>query len=332
MNTVWWTGVVENRHDPLRLGRCQVRVFGLHTSDKANLPTEDLPWAYPVLPITSAGMSGIGHAPVGPVEGTWLLIIFRDSDNQQPLMLGSLGGVPGGETEEGFFSQLGVSIGLGGGIEDRPDVGSGKTGKDVVPPPPVNPSGIIGPLATLIAKGESGGAGYNAWNKGTKDGKFIPVSGTRDIVNMSIREIMRRQSLPKSDDECLFAVGKYQCTTNPLREAVDILKLDLDRKFDQVTQDIICQEYLICRKRGREDIPRYYDNPDKNNENLLKKAGQALAAEFASIEDPFYLGYPYKGKNYNYYKSGNRVGKTSTWAGHIRPALIAEWEFRNSGK
>jgi hypothetical protein len=24
----WWMGVVENRNDPLKMGRCQVRIFG----------------------------------------------------------------------------------------------------------------------------------------------------------------------------------------------------------------------------------------------------------------------------------------------------------------
>ena len=36
-----YTGVVENRNDPLRLGRCQVRIVGLHTEDKTVLPTKD---------------------------------------------------------------------------------------------------------------------------------------------------------------------------------------------------------------------------------------------------------------------------------------------------
>lgn len=89
-----YTGTVENRDDPLKLGRCQVRVLGLHTYDKSVLPTADLPWAYPMQPITSAAMSGIGHSPVGPVEGTTVLIIFRDDDEQQPIIIGSVGGIP----------------------------------------------------------------------------------------------------------------------------------------------------------------------------------------------------------------------------------------------
>ena len=88
-----YTGVVENRQDPLKLGRCQVRVVGLHTHDKAEIPTSDLPWAYPMQSVTSAAMSGIGQSPVGPVEGTWVVIMFRDDDNQMPIMLGTVGGI-----------------------------------------------------------------------------------------------------------------------------------------------------------------------------------------------------------------------------------------------
>ena len=86
-------GVVENRNDPLQLGRCQVRVVGLHTHDKSFLPTEDLPWALPVQPITSAAMNGIGQTPIGPVEGTSVIIMFADDAMQQPIILGSLAGI-----------------------------------------------------------------------------------------------------------------------------------------------------------------------------------------------------------------------------------------------
>jgi GH24 family phage-related lysozyme (muramidase)/uncharacterized protein YcbK (DUF882 family) len=89
-----YTGVVENRYDPLKLGRCQVRIIGLHTHDKQRLPTEDLPWAYPMQSITSAAMSGIGSTPLGLVEGTSVLIAFQDVDLQYPIMIGSLGGIP----------------------------------------------------------------------------------------------------------------------------------------------------------------------------------------------------------------------------------------------
>lgn len=87
-------GIVENRRDPLSLGRCQVRVVGLHTHDKISLPTEDLPWATPIQPITSAAMNGIGTSPIGPVEGTAVVLMFADVAKQQPVMLGTIGGIP----------------------------------------------------------------------------------------------------------------------------------------------------------------------------------------------------------------------------------------------
>jgi len=97
---IWFTGVVEDRRDPMRLGRCKVRIAGLHT-DKMELgvdegiPTTDLPWAHPMQPITSAAMNGIGTTPLGPVEGTWVVGFFRDGKNcQEPIMMGTLGGYP----------------------------------------------------------------------------------------------------------------------------------------------------------------------------------------------------------------------------------------------
>jgi len=86
-------GIVENRNDPLELGRCQVRVVGLHTHDKNLLPTSDLPWAAAMQPTTSAAMNGIGYTPVGPVEGTSVVVTYLDDNMQQGLILGAVGGI-----------------------------------------------------------------------------------------------------------------------------------------------------------------------------------------------------------------------------------------------
>lgn len=102
---IWFQGVVESRKDPLLLGRVQVRILGLHTEKKNQIPTEDLPWAFPIMPITSASMNGIGQTPVGPVEGTWVVGFFRDGENcQEPMIFGTLGGIPASAANpsEGF--------------------------------------------------------------------------------------------------------------------------------------------------------------------------------------------------------------------------------------
>jgi hypothetical protein len=94
-NFTWWFGVVEDRKDPEKLGRCKVRIIGYHTEDTGILPSSDLPWALPMTPITSASTSGIGSTPVGPVEGTWVVGWFLDGDEkQQPIMMGTLTGRP----------------------------------------------------------------------------------------------------------------------------------------------------------------------------------------------------------------------------------------------
>lgn len=88
----FYSGVVEDRDDPLKLGRCRVRIVGLHSESKIDLPTENLPWAMPLAPINSASVSGIGISPTGPVEGTWVIVFFKDDAFQYPVMMGTLPG------------------------------------------------------------------------------------------------------------------------------------------------------------------------------------------------------------------------------------------------
>lgn len=96
-NFYWWFGVVEDRDDPLRLGRCRVRIIGYHTEDTETLPTEDLPWALPVMPANSAGTSGVGWSPTGAVEGSWVVGFFADGEGgQHPMFFGTVGSIPGG--------------------------------------------------------------------------------------------------------------------------------------------------------------------------------------------------------------------------------------------
>jgi len=107
----WFVGVVEDRNDPTKTGRVRVRCLGYHTDDKVLLPTADLPWASPVLPITSSGISGIGQSPTGLLEGSWVFGFFRDSQYaQEPVLLGSLPGRPSelANTSKGFYDPNGV--------------------------------------------------------------------------------------------------------------------------------------------------------------------------------------------------------------------------------
>jgi len=111
MNLIWFFGVVEDRKDPLKLGRVRVRCYTWHTDDKKKIPTEALPWAQCVQPVTSAATSGIGRSPTGLVEGSWVFGFFMDDeDAQKPMVLGSLAGIPTelSNKEKGFNSPNGL--------------------------------------------------------------------------------------------------------------------------------------------------------------------------------------------------------------------------------
>ena len=116
----FYYGVVENREDPLKLGRCQVRIVGLHTHDKSILPTIDLPWATPMQPVISAAMNGIGWTPTGPVPGTTVIILFADQEQQQPVMIGTVGGIPQSKLSESSvdIEQSGAIVTDGGVLVD----------------------------------------------------------------------------------------------------------------------------------------------------------------------------------------------------------------------
>ena len=86
-----YLGVVEDRIDPEKLGRVRVRVMGIHTPDIAELPTAHLPWSTVMLPSTSPGINGMGQNPF-LVEGSWVVVMFMDSEYQEPLVLGSIAG------------------------------------------------------------------------------------------------------------------------------------------------------------------------------------------------------------------------------------------------
>lgn len=91
----FYVGVVEDRNDPLALGRVRVRVVGLHIHDKTILPTTDLPWAMLMQPASG----GTAITAVGPAEGTTVIVIFNDwPENQQPIVIGALAGIPQGNS------------------------------------------------------------------------------------------------------------------------------------------------------------------------------------------------------------------------------------------
>jgi hypothetical protein len=97
-NFTWFVGVVEDINDPVELGRVRVRCYGWHTEDKGQIPTDQLPWAIPVNPVTGASISGVGEMPTGLMQGSWVIGFFIDGERaQEPAILGSLASAPTNE-------------------------------------------------------------------------------------------------------------------------------------------------------------------------------------------------------------------------------------------
>ena len=95
---IWWTGVVEDRQDPLKMGRCRVRCVGWHNTNKMQLPTASLPWAMPSIPVNT-------NVVYTPREGDMVFGFFIDGENaQEPVMLGVFPGIPlkAGNAQEAF--------------------------------------------------------------------------------------------------------------------------------------------------------------------------------------------------------------------------------------
>lgn len=103
-NFVWWIGVVEDRVDPLNLGRCKVRIFGSHTDNLQEIPTSELPWATPLYPVNDSKSFS------SPMEGDYVCGFFLDGlSSQAPAMLGVFPAIPQQEPDavagRGFYAK-----------------------------------------------------------------------------------------------------------------------------------------------------------------------------------------------------------------------------------
>ncbi|MDR3502971.1 MAG: hypothetical protein P4L79_10335 [Legionella sp.] len=84
-----WKGVVVNRDDPLKSGRYQVRIMGVH-DDNTQIPDAQLPWAHPNMSLTSASINHIGASPTGLVVGSNVHGYWADKDTTIPVILGTM--------------------------------------------------------------------------------------------------------------------------------------------------------------------------------------------------------------------------------------------------
>lgn len=97
----WFLGVVEDRNDPLHLGRVRVRIHNHHTDKKSFISTENLPWATIMGSPTSASLGQVGSSPTGIAVGSTVIGFFMDgADKNQPVIMGTLAGIPGNDNNK----------------------------------------------------------------------------------------------------------------------------------------------------------------------------------------------------------------------------------------
>ena len=95
---IWFTAVIEDRQDPIKLGRVRVRCVGWHAENKMHLPTSMLPWATVAYPPNNTN-------PYAPKEGDMVFGFFADGESAQaPIVVGAFPSIPlkEGNAQEAF--------------------------------------------------------------------------------------------------------------------------------------------------------------------------------------------------------------------------------------
>ncbi|QDH71339.1 peptidoglycan-binding protein [Marilutibacter alkalisoli] len=154
---------------------------------------------------------------------------------------------------------------------------------------------MANPIHDLMYRGESGAAGYNAYNRGTytdaAGNERIRAGGApMDFSSFTLGEVQDLQHLPRRDPDRLFAVGKYQIIPGTMDAAVARLGLDRDEAFTPELQDRIFTDYLLRQKQ-----PGVRDYIEGKPGVTLEQAQHGLAREWASFGDPYKEGRSYYG-------------------------------------
>ena len=96
----WWVGQVEGTASDEKNNkggyRYKVRIVGDHPESREILDTDALPWATVMMPVNVPFMPGnIGGGHPQLVKGCWVTGFYLDHERQKPIIMGSIGVVPG---------------------------------------------------------------------------------------------------------------------------------------------------------------------------------------------------------------------------------------------
>lgn len=105
----WFVGIVVNvSDDPNKLGYMKIRI----PVDDDGRPDDQLPWAYPLLPVTSASHKGIGISPTGIEINSQVFGMYLDGRaHNERLVLGTIPAIREGDDSKHDVSKLARGIG-----------------------------------------------------------------------------------------------------------------------------------------------------------------------------------------------------------------------------
>lgn len=93
-----YRGVIEDRNDPLKMGRAKIRIWGIHSEIKTPTTTdgirvEDLPWASPCMSLIEGSISGFGLFSV-PLNGSHVFVFFENGNWECPVYFATIPSIP----------------------------------------------------------------------------------------------------------------------------------------------------------------------------------------------------------------------------------------------
>ena len=103
-----YRGVIEDNNDPEQLGRCKIRIWGIHdelksSEQKEGIPTDILPWGEPCLGLIEGSVSGHGMFSV-PLKGSHVFCFFENGNWECLRYFATVPGLPveKPDTSKGF--------------------------------------------------------------------------------------------------------------------------------------------------------------------------------------------------------------------------------------
>jgi hypothetical protein len=244
-------GVVEDRNDPEKMGRCRVRVFGVHSPNKEKtdtdgIPTDELPWAEPAFGLIGGSISGFGLWSV-PLQGSHVFLFYENGNIMEPRYFSTVPGLPAsadtavrtrlekrGKNEYPRYADRVKDAGqwAANDISQNPGREEYKATNQLGKTSERYESGGRGPGTISSGHGDFGGVSYGVYQFESNNGslqkyirqsaygdEFVGLNPATEPFNAKWREIAQREPEEFRADQHAYVAGHYYDTACSLLKA-----------------------------------------------------------------------------------------------------------------